>query len=57
MITASVMKGLMANSTDPTSSIMYLKFNYKRELYTTDLPIYSQLAHLKNIDKFGFKKV
>ena len=50
------MKGLMANSTDPTSSIMYLKFNYKRELYTTDLPIYSQLAHLKNIDKFGFKK-
>ena len=45
----------MANSIDRTSSIMDLKFNHS--LYTTDLKIYSQLAHLKKIDEcFGMKE-
>ena len=45
---------LTANSTDRKSSIMDLKFNDQRELYTRDLKIYSRLANLKNIDEFGF---
>ena len=38
----------------PKYVIMNLKFDHQRGLYTVDLKIYSQLAHLKNIDKFGF---
>ena len=33
----------MANSADQTSSTMDLKFNHKREVYTADLKIYSQI--------------
>ena len=36
---------------------MNLKLNQTRERNTADLKIYSQLPHLKNIDKFNFQGI
>ena len=36
---------------------MNLKLNQTRERNTADLKIYSQLPHLKNIDKFDFQGI
>ena len=43
------------NSDDRTSFIMELKLNQQRELYTEDLKIYSNLAHLKTLMKLSSK--
>ena len=36
---------------------MDLKFNHWRDFYTADRKIYSQLAHRKSINEFGFWKI
>ena len=46
---------LNGNSDDRTSFIMELKLNQQHELYTEDLKIYSNLAHLKTLMNLSSK--
>ena len=43
----------MTNFNDQMSSIMDLKLNHQRKLYTVDLKIHSQQVCFKNNDEFG----